>query len=777
MGKSHGTGSVTPLIPILLVLILTGACPSREAAVGQPPTTPAAPARVSVVEEPAPAERVRRADAALAAGKTDEAEALIARLLTTRPDHLEGRVLRARLRRATGDEAGEKEAWSEVERILVFRGKQQPFQSERNLHAATRHYLAAERRQRARLFLDELWRRFATGEWSVKTQLLVAEMEFIRRRWDRVSEACGVLTRLRPDRVAEVKRCQELMRAAVRLQEVGPPPADGAAGWRWEHPLPQGNTLSGVWVSPRGKLFAVGKAGTILHGGRGRVSVARSSTRWPLHGVWGTSESSVYAVGAAGIVLHHDGKKWRTVRQAAPEHPDLWGVFSAAPGHVVAVGDRGTVVQLRGGKWTTSRPASVTLRGVWGVDPDNLFAVGAGGALVRLSDNQWRSLPSDAYEDLWSVWGSGPDHVLAAGNRMTVVQYDGTKSREDVVGRHHYRHVWGLGEKLAFAVGTSGAVARFNGRSWRPESSGTLVDLYGVGGSSRRDVWAVGQGGTVLRRRGTRWTRVAGGSREMLVAVVAGPGTGQGSALGEKGALLRRSRRGRWRVSETLPLLGRYTDLWSDGARSVAVGRRGLMVVRKGTSWKQVKTGTPEDLLAVHGFEGGIVAVGTRGTVIRVQGDAVTRDVSPTGLDLHGVWALDGRRMLAVGNRGKVLRFDGTRWADEDSGVLRALFGVWITGDGSAAYAVGEGGVVIRHDGARWRAMKTPIAQRLADIWGFSPTQVFAVSRRGSVIYYDGSSWTVQDCPAACLTAIHGDPATGVLAVGRCGSILRWQPR
>lgn len=35
-------------------------------------------------------------------------------------------------------------------------------------------------------------------------------------------------------------------------------------GWCWENPLPQGNTLSGVWGTSASSVWAVGQAGTIL---------------------------------------------------------------------------------------------------------------------------------------------------------------------------------------------------------------------------------------------------------------------------------------------------------------------------------------------------------------------------------------------------------------------------------------------------------------------------------------------------------------------------------
>ncbi len=43
----------------------------------------------------------------------------------------------------------------------------------------------------------------------------------------------------------------------------GAPPA--LAQWQWQNPLPQGNSLLGVWGSGPGDIFAVGGYGAILH--------------------------------------------------------------------------------------------------------------------------------------------------------------------------------------------------------------------------------------------------------------------------------------------------------------------------------------------------------------------------------------------------------------------------------------------------------------------------------------------------------------------------------
>ena len=64
--------------------------------------------------------------------------------------------------------------------------------------------------------------------------------------------------------------------------------ADGGS-WVWQNPLPQGNSLYGVWGSSGSDVFAVGDAGTILHYDGSAWTPMSSGTTDSLRGVWGSS--------------------------------------------------------------------------------------------------------------------------------------------------------------------------------------------------------------------------------------------------------------------------------------------------------------------------------------------------------------------------------------------------------------------------------------------------------------------------------------------------------
>ena len=77
-------------------------------------------------------------------------------------------------------------------------------------------------------------------------------------------------------------------------------------GWCWENPLPQGNTLTGVWGTSASNAWAVGQAGTILKWNGSAWAAQPSGTTQDLNGIWGVDANNVWAVGAGGIILKGD---------------------------------------------------------------------------------------------------------------------------------------------------------------------------------------------------------------------------------------------------------------------------------------------------------------------------------------------------------------------------------------------------------------------------------------------------------------------------------------
>jgi hypothetical protein len=90
-------------------------------------------------------------------------------------------------------------------------------------------------------------------------------------------------------------------------------PLPGLGQWRWQNPLPQGNSLFSVWNIGPNSVLAVGAGGTIGHYDGSSWFGVSSGTRQDLHGLWGFGPQDVYAAGSHGTILHFNGLVWSAV--------------------------------------------------------------------------------------------------------------------------------------------------------------------------------------------------------------------------------------------------------------------------------------------------------------------------------------------------------------------------------------------------------------------------------------------------------------------------------
>jgi photosystem II stability/assembly factor-like uncharacterized protein len=137
---------------------------------------------------------------------------------------------------------------------------------------------------------------------------------------------------------------------------------------------------------------------------------------------------------------------------------------------------------------------------------------------------------------------------------------------------------------------------------------------------------------------------------------------------------------------------GALTGVWSAGDEAWAVGERGAIYhsADGGRVWVRQETGVDDDLHAVWGARGTIIAVGDEGRILLSRAPGVWQAAS-SGVDedLHAVWGAGGE-LWAAGDGGVVVcsRDGGSSWSRVDSGTdedLRAIAGapggVYVSGD------------------------------------------------------------------------------------------------
>ncbi len=485
-----------------------------------------------------------------------------------------------------------------------------------------------------------------------------------------------------------------------------------------------------------------------------------------------------------------------------PQGQHINGLFGTGPDNIWAVGSGGAILHYDGIGWNgVPSPTSAALFGIHGSGPTDIWAVGGGGGTTLHYDGStWTAVPNPSMQALRAVWSVAPTSAWAVGALGTVLRYEGSawKDVSNPTMRTLYG-VWAASADDVFVAGDLGA-GRWRAGAWDPTLTTPPInpapmsppaDLRGVWGSSANDVYFVGPGGALLHYNGGGFDSINVLTSATLTAI-GGKSADDLWALGANGTVLHRSGVAAgagagmgWRTTESYTGSG-LSAVWAASREFAWVsGNDGALQRWDGTRFYNVpQRETTAGLLSIHAAENGssVWAVGDRGTLLRWNGVAW----EPTPIDsveaVRDVWSDGPERAWAVGNNGLLLRWDGSRWQRVDSGErthLGALFGV----SGNDLWAAGAGGVLLHFDGMRWaRSSGLPTAD-LNDLWGRGPDDLWAVGNAGTVLHWDGQSWLPASqgaLPTQNLLTVWGT-ATDLFAAGSNGTLLRrdkdqWQP-
>lgn len=342
----------------------------------------------------------------------------------------------------------------------------------------------------------------------------------------------------------------------------------------------------------------------------------------------------------------------------------------------------------------------------------------------------------------FDVWAAADDDAYAVGSGGAIAHWDGkTWSMQTGGAVRDARALGGYGP-LAFGVGDAGLLGALGPAGLGQETGPSPLNLTGVHVQPSADggsvvAMAVGAGGTVLEYDGTTWsstgisppvslsgvTGVAGGWMAIAGNAVyhRNPGSTNWNALGA--------------VSGTL----RAIDAVSPTS-AMAVGDNGLLATWDGLLWTSSNTlgkGAVRDIDMVS--EDAVWVVGDAGLVGHYDGTTWEGVDAGTSKNLTGVWAMDDDHVFAVGLLGTIIQFDGVVWktmvGPADDVDWHAVWGRSL----NEVYAAGTGGVVARYDGASWKIITAPVTATLRSVWGSGPDDVWAVGVGGAIYHSDGS--------------------------------------
>jgi photosystem II stability/assembly factor-like uncharacterized protein len=558
-------------------------------------------------------------------------------------------------------------------------------------------------------------------------------------------------------------------------------PVCTASGVCWENPRPQGNRLNDVHLSqPGSDLWAVGDAGMVVRRtGTGFLLSPTGGTQ-TLRGIGGSSVS-LYVVGDGGLILRWGGTAWQSESSGVvSDLYDVWGNDTSA----FVVGAGGMILRRVGVSWQQmSSGTTRTLRGIAVLSTTGeAYAVGDGATALRWNGTAWSSVSSAVLNnhDLRSVAATDGNYpvyaVASSGEIYRLPSAAGTWEQVYTTNTIDFGGVT-VSALGTFAVGreVGGTVMRTsNGTTWTRDIFGFQSELTSIA-STATEVWAVGDAGAMLRYDGSPWTPQSSGRNAPLRAVSAADASNVWAA-GASGTLLRYSADTRAWSPVTLP--GQppptmYGVAAVSASEAYAVGSGGALFKWNGTSWGALSSGTGSDLYAVCApAPGRAIVVGSSGLVLRVQGSTVTASSGGTASPLRALWCPSASEQWAAGDSGIVVRDTGTGFAPFASqpGTTATIGGIW--GTSATSFWLAAGPDLYQYTGGGY-TRHTPGVTGLRSVWGGRADDVYAVGDKGTILRWGGGpSWTRIDSSTNQALYGVGGNSLFVWFVGDGGTVL-----
>lgn len=542
-------------------------------------------------------------------------------------------------------------------------------------------------------------------------------------------------------------------------------PACGPDGC-WEHPAPAPLDVHAGAVAGGGGLWLVGEGSAPLRWDGERWGIEAAGLA-PLDGPMG---QRLFARGeeawlARGGRLHHWARgQWAEV-DFGPFHPHPSAAWAFAESLWVAGTD---VRRFDGTSWASLPVQGGPFYALWGQEDEHhqeLWAVGAKGAIHRWRDGGWEVLASGTTSHLRAIWGSSPTDLWVGGDAGTLLRWDGEAfTRYPIPTRGAFTQLAGSGPWDVFALAYdaadgASALFRWNGSLWIPQRiPGGLSPLSVWRGEV--GVWVGGAGGGLAHWNDGCWSLLSPAPAP-FVDLHAGWAVGLDGWVG-------RSEGGLWKLEQVAPGHDLHS-VWTWRGEVWIAGTRGLLLRGGAEGFRPFGSLGDVDLRVVRGHEAGDLWIGARdGSLHRFDGAALRRTPSPTPWPIRSLVVLEGAAWATTDVLPEVLRWDGVRWSRmRGAWGAPTLFGtsetdLWLRSGGSA-------GASLEHwDGGRWRLIPTGGTSTVRGIAGAGGgdgdgVRVAVAHTPQAISTWDGTTWTTRSVDVAPRAVAWADEVLWIL--------------
>jgi len=575
----------------------------------------------------------------------------------------------------------------------------------------------------------------------------------------------------------------------------------------WEHPLPQGNDLIGVWGTSaaagagRPSVWAVGAAGTILHWDGVTWTKLESGTRSDLLSVWTDRLDEAWITGASGtwFRLRLDGGGGGTTTSQVGNIPpgvdltDVWG--DELSSYLWAVGYGGKVYQvlrelaLPATERSTSTADLYALHGL--ATRSTVFAAGAGGQLTAYNTvtglrTGLNPLPYPVH-DLWAapngiLWVTTREGGVYSGDGGSAwSQQSAVTSFPDIPSA-----IWGNADGAQLWVRGYDGISHQRSplAAWTGATDPARLNTRDVWGDPSETVWAVGEKGYIGRwDSGARFDQVSSGlfpprptGADLLALQVLGC---EAWAAGRNGQLLHRTDAG-WSQARKGPAA--ITSLWAPGPGDLWYGTGDAGQVERiigGGAPTPYSTGIGGWVLGLSGLGPGAVwAVGEDGGISYWNGMSWTSQASPQPVNLNAVLAVAPDDVWAAGDFETVLHFDGGSWSTWASPVAGKPHFRAIAASGSRVFFAGGRDLFLHDRGSGWSS-RSDAPQPLHALAFDAEGRLWAAGAKGtlsSVLPDGGGGFNSTEVPTTLDLRALGYRDGVLLIAGDNNAILDFRP-
>ncbi|GEM_PF-3085453 len=418
---------------------------------------------------------------------------------------------------------------------------------------------------------------------------------------------------------------------------------------------------------------------------------------------------------------------------------------------------------------------------VWTKLKDNSYKGSTGGkfALQTVDLSQWSGknirLQLDFHAKYFSTTAMGGEGVFIDDLILTTHCGSGELASKGLSDATFF-DTWAVDDKTAWAVGTGGSIARWDGKTWLLETGGPVRDVHAFAGVPGVLQLLVGQKGLVAQFGPTGmkpYDHKATTADLWDIAITPNNDVTKihAVAVGVQGTVLELDQ-GAWKKTP-FPIPFTLKAVAADGNGGYIVGASTSVYRRNKGAATWTPAGSLGQVINDTAFIGAgkYLVIGNSGKNAEVTSNALIKKTDVSQFALRSAWALGPKDVWMVGDQATIAHFNGSTWKESSKPFTQHLRGVWAA-NSQDVFAVGLLGTMARYDGKTWKPMDGPKGIDWYAVWGTDPNDVYAAGKGGILARYNGLAWTVIGGPVkGTLRGVWASGPKDVWAVGSAAAI------